>query len=440
MTDEPPINIFARAAARKRRGPGNTRPPGQEWKANLATSETGKIVRSLSNALVAFREAPEWRGVFAWNAFASRLVITREMPARRNGMAVPRDLSETDVTHATDWLQRNGILVGSAVTREAVRAVAEDATFHPVRDWLDGLEWDGVARLDAWLTGYLGVAPIPLHCAFAARWIIGLVARVMRPGCQFDTMLILEGPQGLRKSTALRVIADPWFTDHLPDLTNKDALAQIQGVLVTEIAELSTLGRAETSRIKSFISTRVDRFRPPYGSVPVDHPRQCGFAGTINPGGNGYMRDETGARRFWIVACAHGWHTNQQIDVEALAAVKDQLWAEAVVRYRAGENWWLDTEPLETAQRDAAEKRRTDDPRERRIREYITGLAWVRLDQILGGECLNIPVERWTVAMRMEIGAVMVTLKWQRRLKRVGPKEREWRYYPEGSTDDEDKP
>lgn len=405
--------------------------PGQEWREDLARTTEGKVLRTLSNVMIALRQAPAWKGAFAWNQFSKRLMLMRHLPgSQTTSRKIPREISEPDVSNVTDWMQHNGIIVASQTTSEAIRAVADEFTYHPVRDYLEAVQWDGASRLDLWLIDHLGVPDTPLHRAFSARWMIGLVARIFWPGCQLDTALILESRQGLRKSTALRVLAHPWFTDHVPDLTTKDALEQLQGVWIIELAELSSFGRVETARIKSFLSSREDRFRPSFGKFPADHPRQCGFAGTVNPGSNGYLRDETGARRFWIAACGVGWGLHQQVDTEKLAAVKDQLWAEAVARYRANEPWWLDTSDLERDQSDAAEARQTDDPREPRIRNYIKGLSFVRMEDILGSGCLDIPIERWSVQLRVEIGYVMSALKWQRRRKKLKDLHLEWRYYP----------
>jgi hypothetical protein len=161
------------------------------------------------------------------------------------------------------------------------------------------LHWDGVERLDRWLSTYLGADDSDYSRAVGSRWLISAVARTFQPGAKADCCLILEGPQGIRKSTALRTIAGEYFTDELADLGSKDAAMQTRGVWIIELSELDSLSHAEVARIKAFMSRTTDRFRPPYGMRLVESPRQCVFAGTVNHGT--YLRDETGGRRFWPI-------------------------------------------------------------------------------------------------------------------------------------------
>jgi hypothetical protein len=172
-------------------------------------------------------------------------------------------------------------------------------------------------------------AVTPYHRAVGPRWMISAVARIYAPGCKADCALILEGPQGIRKSSALMMIAKPWFADRLSDLSSKDAAMETRGVWIIEIAELDTMSRAVVSTIKAFMSRTQDRFRPPYGKRLVDLPRQCVFAGSVNPEG-GYLKDPTGGRRFWPVVCS-------TINLETLQRDREQLWAEARDRFRGGE-------------------------------------------------------------------------------------------------------
>jgi hypothetical protein len=220
---------------------------------------------------------------------------------------------------------------------QAAQTAARDRPFHPLRAYLKGLRWDGVKRVDRWLTTYLGAAETEYSRAVGSRWLISAVARIFRPGSKADCCLILEGPQGIRKSTALRTLAGEYFTDELADLGSKDAAMQTRGAWIIELSELDSLSHSDVARIKAFMSRTTDRFRPPYGMRLVESPRQCVFAGTVNH--STYLRDETGGRRFWPVTCGC-------IAVETLARDRDQLWAEAKARFEAGSVWWLDTAEL----------------------------------------------------------------------------------------------
>ncbi len=437
----PPTHIgagtifFLAQEARRAREPQPAAPHPEEvfhegvWQEGLIRNKEGNPKSQVANALQAFRFAPEWQGVLALNGFTGQGVLLKPIPGRPPEDGLPRDVKDVDVTHATEWLQRNAIGVGSQITREALVGVASECEFHPVRHYLHELTWDGTQRINKWLHTYLGAAETPINEAFAAKWLIGLIARVEEPGCKMDTALILEGRQGLRKSSALKTLTDPWFSDHIPELGSKDAQLQLQGIWLLEFADMAAFGKAETNRIKSFLSTPVDRLRVPYGLMAGMYPRQCCFAGTLNPDNAGWVLDTTGARRFWMVLCGVEFKPGQQIDIDSLRRDRDQLWAEAAYRYREGEKWWLDTPGLEQDQRDIADERMEEDAREPRVRDYIAKRSSVRLDEILGHACLNIPVDRWNRALRMDIGHVLLGLKWVRRRVRTtaGP---EWRYFP----------
>lgn len=233
-------------------------------------------------------------------------------------------------------------------------------------------------------------------------------------------MLVLEGPQGLRKSSALRALfSTPWFTDHIPDLHNKDAALQIQGIWCLEHAEMATLGRADANRAKEFISRRVDRFRPPFGKLTQDFPRQCVFAASVNPSGSGYLRDETGARRFWPILCGQAWESGErQIDADAIEDIRDQLWAEAVAQYRAGAVWWLDTRNLEQMQTEAADARFDADEWVVPISAFIADKHVVRVGDVLSGAMLITPRDQ-SRAFQIRAGAVLRALGWTRKRVRL---------------------
>ena len=230
----------------------------------LHVTKNGGARPVLINAVIALRYAPEWQGVLAMNNLASALELSKRPPWQSPDQPfAPRQFTDNDSIHVTTWLHKQHIYVSVPVTDSAVREVALDNTYHPVHAYLDSLVWDGQKRLDTWLIDHLGAEDTALNRAFGARFLISAVARVRKPGCQVDTVPILEGDQGLGKSMALRTLARPWFTDHVPDLQSKDAQLQIQGVWVVEFAEYGQLGRADANRAKLFISIQDDRLRRP---------------------------------------------------------------------------------------------------------------------------------------------------------------------------------
>jgi predicted P-loop ATPase len=296
--------------------------------------------------------------------------------------------------------------------------VAREHSFHPIRDYLDLVKWDGIARIDDWLTLYVGVDPSAYVRAVGAKFLIGGVARVYRPGSKNDSCLILEGPQGSLKSTALRSLADPWFTDDMPELGTKDAALQTRGVWLIEIAELDSMTRPEVSRVKAFMSRSVDRFRPPYGRRPIDVRRECIFAGTTNK--QDYLKDETGGRRFWPVECG-------RISLDELRRDRDQLWAEAVIRYRDGATWWLDSRELVEAASSEQQERYDADPWQPVIEQWVLGREYVTCEQILES-CLEKLKKDWSQPDKNRIARTLKALDWRRYQKRLDDGRREWRY------------
>lgn len=278
------------------------------------------------------RNAPEWTDVLAFDEFAARTITKRPAPW---GDRTGEPWSDVHDTRACAWFQDVGIPANVGVVGRAIQTIARENPVHPVREYLNALHWDRMPRLDSWLTRYLGVEDNPYVRAVGSRFLLSAVARVFKPGCQADNMLILEGPQGILKSSALRTLAEPWFADRISQLGSKDSAIEVAGAWLFELSELDALTKTSNSAIKSFVSRRSDRFRPPYGKHAIDHPRQCVFAGTINPVG-GYLKDASGARRFWPVSCG-------DIDLGSLARDRDQLWSEAVVHIMAGAPWWLET-------------------------------------------------------------------------------------------------
>ena len=351
-----------------------------DWTDDLILDDKdGKIRPIIANLILILREGPDWKRVLGYNEFAARVVIRRPPPLEGTAWTdVPWTDHHESQTRA--WFQHKGISPSAGDVGRAVQAAARHNPFHPVRDYLNALVWDGEPRLQTWLQTYLHAEDTEYIRAIGPRWLISGVARIFEPGVQADHMLVLEGPQGKLKSTALRTLAvhDDWFTDRLSAVSTKDASIETAGVWLIEISEMDSLVRATASAQKRFITSRHDRFRPPYGKHTINLPRQCVFAATINPPADGrYLRDPTGARRFWPVACVG------MIDVDGLLQARDQLWAEAMHLFRQDAAWWLETPQLEALATEEQAKRYAADPWEEPIREWLGDRTDVTLRDVL---------------------------------------------------------
>ena len=259
---------------------------------------------------------PVWSGRIKRNTFAMQTEIDGESKT---------DIGETSLHLWLDEVYR--LNVPANKIGETLDFVGSTAEYHPVREYLEALEWDRLPRLERWLIDYCGSPDKKIVRAYAKRWAISAVARVMEPGCKVDTTLILQGEQGTRKSTAFRALChDPkWFSDSAIDIGNKDAMAALQGVWIYEFPELSTFKRSDTNASKAFLASAVDRFRPAYGRNMVRLPRQCVICGSTNE--TNFLKDPTGSRRYWPVEVG-------TIALAGLGEARDQLWAEAFALYR----------------------------------------------------------------------------------------------------------
>lgn len=319
-TTSPPNNASA--------GEGNKR---GDWYWSLHRTKQGEIAPVVANVYDVLVNDTLWQDIIAFDEHAQRVVKLRE-PAYVNGKAGEWEAS--DDTNTAIWMTRRySFAPASSTVAEAVETLARANSFHPVRDWLRALPaWDGERRLERWLHDYMGVELSEFSRRVGTWFLMGMIARVMRPGCKFDYCLVLEGPQGKGKSTALNILAgDDWFGDTDLDLQNKDAMIALQGKWLYEISEMGAIARSEEKRQKSFLSRRVDEFRPPYGRRDIKCPRQLVFAGTTNEWE--WNKDPTGGRRFWPVMVG-------DLDLDGLKLVRDQLFAEALAYFDAGARYW----------------------------------------------------------------------------------------------------
>lgn len=336
------------APAQETPGHEEGEPDPDAWARELvldATRVGGNRIRNCeANIFTVLLHSPEWRGVLRFNEVTKRLEI-------EGGPLGPNPDPETLDVLVANWIQRSsygqlGLQPKAQTVAQQILAVAKRNSYDPVAEYLAGLVWDGKARLDELLVAYFGAQGEPAYLrAVGAKFAISAVARALRPGCKVDTVLILEGPQGLRKSTAFRILGGQYFSDAPIDVNNKDSAMLASQFWFIELAELSTFRKSEDQALKAFITRTEDTYRPPYGRTNVKTPRRCVFVGTTND--DDYLRDPTGSRRFWPVKCS-------RIDTDALTRDRDQLWAEAVVRFHQGETWWLSSDEAAGAEQQAS--------------------------------------------------------------------------------------
>lgn len=315
----------------------------RQQRAGYVLSKDGDILPNAANLAHRFTVSQEWAGVFAYDDFSKALWINRPYPsALPNPRGYPRPMEDADVGQIQIAMQRDEF---SVIAKEPVLTAMQSAglqnRFHALQRYLNGLHWDGTSRIDRFLTDFIVCHhDSPQHLAtireMGRRFLIRAVARAMEPGVKADDVLCIGGPQGIRKSSAISALCpfDDWFLETMPSLTSdKDAMDALRGNWIIEIAEMKSLQGASAEATKRFLSSKIDKFRPAYGRVQEAFKRQCVFAGTFN--GDTPLSDPTGNRRWHIVFAV-------SCDPELIAQWRDQLWAEAVVAYRAGARHWFD--------------------------------------------------------------------------------------------------
>jgi predicted P-loop ATPase len=381
---------------------GNTVKSGS-WLADCILDSRDVPLPIVANVLIALRSDPLLSDPVAQDEMLRAPMLTHDL---RGGVITPRPITDADVTEIQERLQHAGIpRLSKDVVHQAIDLRAVECAFHPVRQYLEGLSWDGEPRLFQWLETYCGAARTEYTAKIGEMFMTAMVARIFEPGCKADYMLILESKQGELKSTACAALGGKWFSDNLPDIREgKDAAQHIRGKWLIEVSEMHAMGRAEAALLKSFVTRTTERYRPPYGRKEVIEPRQCVFIGTTNEAT--YLRDPTGSRRFWPVRTA-------TIDVDNLAAGRDQLFAEAVHRYRAGAKWWPDRAFEREHIKAEQDQRFEADAWEEAIGDFLRNRSEVRVGEI-ARDALLFETNRIGRADQNRITSVLTQFGWKR--------------------------
>lgn len=336
-----------------------------DWRLRLKCSQkTGQPLATIDNVWLILENDPMLKGKFALNRFAGRGEVLGPLPWCQEPKR--RLWDDNDNAGLYWYLERFYGISSNGKIDSALSLHSNSHAFNDVTDYLQGLQWDGIPRLDTLFVDYLGAEDTPYIRAVTRKAFAAAVARAMSPGVKYDQMTIISGPQGIGKSTLLYKMSRGWFNDSLRTFEGKEASELLQGVWLVEIAELQAFRTSDTNRIKQFVSQQADRFRAAYGRHVKEMPRCCVFFGTTNA--SDYLRDRTGNRRFWPVDAGRGLPTKSvftQLDGEV-----DQLWAEAMARWRLGEPLYLEG-ALALAAAEEQEDHRETSPREGQIREFV---------------------------------------------------------------------
>ncbi len=349
--------------------------------------------KNLRNVTIILDRDTRWAGNVRYDDFKRSIDV--------HGEALTDDITGEIAIWISDYY---GFEPSTDLVQKALVVAARRRRFHPVRDWLGSLKWDGTQRLERLAIDYLGSEDKRLHSELGKRWMISAVARAMNPGCKVDTCLILVGAQGIYKSTAFRALAGKeWFSDTPVPMGKKDALEQIQGVWIYELAELDSVRRAEANSVKAFISALVDRFRPSYGRNAEEFPRQVVFVGSTNE--REFLTDSTGSRRFWVLEV-------KGIEISMIRRDREQLWAEAVHLWRKGEPWWLDKDS-EKELVEASDRFQQSDSWADIIESWLEGrLGFVSTTDILAKALEFEDTSKHTRPTQMRVASIMGSLGW----------------------------
>lgn len=345
-----------------------------EWKAELEYTKSGKLLCNIANIILILENDPALAGHIVHDLFTGMDSAKNGLPWNKNA----NQWTDTDDANLRVWLEKHYDITGKEKIADALTAVLTRHSYHPIRDYLNGLTWDGVPRLDRIIIDYMGAEDSELNRAMSRKHFVAAVARVFNPGCKYDYCLIMSGAEGIGKSTLLRVMGGKWFNDSITTLEGKEGMEQLRRAWVVELGELSSIKRSDVEQVKAHLSKQVDIYRAAYARRVLEHPRQCVFCGTTNEAL--FLKGDTGNRRFWVIPVVAELRKYKDWS-EAIRRDRDQLWAEAVHYYKQGEPLYLNEElEAQAKQRQQDFNDDNDDPIVAMLDKYLNTLLPVNWD------------------------------------------------------------
>lgn len=429
--------------------PGGGSPVDEDWRAGLTTNREGRIESTLHNLLLILENDEHFAGVFWLNESSNQVLLSRDPPWTGGSRD---EFTDTDAYELAAWLQRPDryqMLVTDEMALKAVIAVSRRHRRHPIREYLQALEWDGTPRVERMFIDMMAAEDSVYHQQAAKCFMVGAVARVLwfdpknpTQGAKVDFMAVLEDKQGRKKTTAFETLfGAAWFVETMESPSHNDFYQILKGCWGVEIAEMHSFGKADVARVKGAITRRVDKYRAPYERAPRSWRRECVFVGTTNEAQ--WLRDPTGGRRFLPIALTRA----ADVDIAAIHANRDQLWAEAVHLFNEGFEFWV----LPDEAGEQQEQRFMEDSWEGRIARWLTGhmtaksadaeppypsrlrwggrVAWTTTDELLT-YAIGLDPGKHGRPEQMRISDVMTRLGWANR-RRIWPdsdgvRERRW--------------
>lgn len=380
-------------------------------------AENGQTKKTLNNCVnYFFLKESAILNLLAYNEFTDQIMMMRPAPWIKEKIHPSGKVwSDEDTVMCRYYLSQSYKFdISRMIVDEAVVVAAKTNPQHPVKTWMESLIWDGKPRLDTWLIDYLSAKDTPYVRTIGAKTLIGCVNRIYEPGCQFDYMLVLEGEQGTGKSTICKILGGPWYGDIVLDPHNKDTVTAMQKCMILEVSEMQHNNRAAVDAVKSFITRKVDIIRAAYARHTREIPRQSIMIGTMNlEAESGWITDGTGGRRFWGVETG-------VIDTAGFRLVRDQVFAEAVARFKKGERPYLDRAAIVAEAKKEQRARRQIDPWTEKVTDWLDHDDFGRAREIVTSmeiwtDCLNGLEKQITRKEQCRISNVMqYELKWEK--------------------------